>query len=165
MLYVANATKQNWMLNVRIPESGKVTIIEIPSGQQREIAAGLSKASIDSIVGHLERFGARNNADSKLHIEDFDGYLYSLGKPVSSDKISDAHETLVEKQEKRSVNEAMRNAAAYEKSTRDKRSGKRLASLTEVEVVQDLPPREKATGKEVKFKVTVDEKGTDEVKL
>lgn len=165
MLYVANATKQNWMLNVMIPESGKVAVIEIPSGQQREIANGLSKSSIDLIIDHLERFGARNNADNKLHIDDFDGYLYSVGKPVSSDKISDAHETLVEKQEKRSVNEAMRNAAAFEKSTRDKRSGKRLASVTEVEVKQDVPSREKPTGNEVKFKVTVDEKGTDEVKL
>lgn len=164
-LFVANCTKQNWMLNVRIPETGRLAIIEIPSGQQRDIGKGLSDAGVSQVIAHLERFGVRNNADSKLRPDDFDGYLYSLDKPVKSDKISNAHDVLVDKQERRSATEATRSALAFDNATRDKKSGKRLASVSEVEVVQDVPAREKPTGKEVKMKVTVDPGGSSTAKL
>lgn len=164
-LYVANCTKQNFQLNVRIPEAGKVLVMEIPSGQQRNVGEGMSPASIRHVIAHLERFGARNNSDGKLNMDEFDGYLFSLEKPVKADKISDAHDVLVNKQEKRSATEATRNALAFDRTTRDKKTGKRLASLSEVEVIQDVPAREKPTGNEVKMKVTIDPNGSSTANL
>lgn len=156
MLYIANCTKQTWLCNVRVPETNRIMVVEVPSGQQREIGSGLSEATIEHMVRYLERFGVRDHQDSKLDSSTFDGYLYSRDKPVKSDKIEMAHDALVDHQERRSATEATRNALAFDKSTTDKRTKKRLASVTEVEVSEDVPNRQKPTGKERKMKITVD---------
>ena len=165
MLYVANCTKQTWRFCFRMPETGKEVWVDIKSGQQEEISKGMSAAGIANVINHLERHGARDHADGKLKPEDFDGYLYSLNKPIHEDKIFMAHDVVVDKQEKRSVDEAVKSALGYERSNRDKKSGKRLAKVSEVEVIQDVPSRQKPTGDEVRFSLAVAEDGNDNFKL
>ena len=164
MIYIANATKQLFRFMHRIPESGKVLMVDIPSGRQMPIGENWNPQQIEAAISHIERFGGRSVNDSRINPDDFDGVLYSAGKPVTSDKIASAHDVLVEKQEKRSATEATRGALAYDKANRDKH-GKRLAKVSEVEVVQDVPAREKPTGNEVNFKLTVSPDGSENAKI
>ncbi|OYY59041.1 MAG: hypothetical protein B7Y55_01135 [Polynucleobacter sp. 35-46-207] len=139
-------------------------MIDILSGKQVELGAKWSPEQLSEVIAHLELFGVRNASDSRIKLSEFDGYLYSTGKPITSDSISMAHEKLVEKQERVSASEATKSALAFDATSRG-RGGKRMARTSEVEVIQDIPSREKPTGKEVAFSIAVDPTGTEHFKL
>jgi hypothetical protein len=165
-LFIANCTKQTFRHCYRQPESERTGMLDIPSGQQRAIGKGWSKEQFDAVISHLESFGALPVKDLSRNMTDFDGILYSLGTPVPSEKILEAHDVVVDHQEKRSATEATRSALAFDAAGRDKKRGnKRLASVSEVEVVQDVPARQQPTGAEVNFKVSVANDGRTDVKL
>ena len=158
MLYIANTTQQTFRFMHRGPEMVRDLVLDIPSGMQHVCGENWNKQQLESAINHLERFGGRSVTDSRIKPDEFDGLMYSVDKPISSDRIHDANEVFKIKQQQRAVNEATKSALAFDVATREgkKANGKRLAKVSEVEVVQDIPAREKPTGNEVQFKVTVD---------
>ncbi|MBU9147510.1 hypothetical protein KTD26_34215 [Burkholderia multivorans] len=164
-IFIANCTKQHLDHHFRSPEhAGKAQVVHIPSGQQREIARGASSAAIEALVRHLEQFGFRNAEEVNGKISEFSGYLYRIGKPVTETHIVTGHDQLVDTQERRSAQEATRSALAFDSATRDKK-GRRMASVTSVEVKQDVPPGQKPTGDEVNFSLSVTPEGRADAKL
>lgn len=165
-IYIANCTKQDLIHCFRVPESGRNQRVHIPSGQQSKIGDGWSQSQLEAVVKHMELFGFRNAADVSRKLSEFSGWLYSLNKPISESAIVTGHDELVDHQELRSATEASRSALAFDNSTREgKGRGKRTAKVTEVTVQQDIPAREKPTGKEVNFSLAVSEDGLSDFKL
>lgn len=166
MIYLANTTKQHWNHCYRAPESNRAQMVQIPSGQQAMIGQQWTKEQTDAVLVELEKFGARPAIDTNGKLDKFPGLLYSTSKPISEHQIHAGHEAVVEHQEKRSAEEAVRSAKAFDVSTRaQKGRGKRLAKVTGVEVHQDLPRGQRPTGNEVDFSVTVDESASSDLKI
>jgi hypothetical protein len=161
MIYIANTTKQNWNHHFRVLESNRPFFVQIPSGSQVSVGQSWSAAQTESVVGQLEKFGARQANETSRKLDRFTGLLY----PISENQIVSGHDAVVENQERRSAAEATKSALGFDAATRDKRTKKRLASVTEVTVKQDTPRNEKPSGNEVNFSVAVTEDGRDTVKL
>lgn len=153
-LYIANTTKQNWNHHFRVLEKTRPYFVQIPSGTQQVIGHDWNLAQQDSVIRQLEKYGGRPAKDVNGKLESFPGIFFA-DRPISESQIVAGHEAVVDAQEKRSAAESTRSALAHDASTRDKRTRKRLASLTEVEVKQDVPARERPTGNEVSMKITV----------
>lgn len=161
-MFIANTTKQKYKIDLRVPELTRLLIVEIPSGHQREIGKTFNSHQIDAVIRHLETYGARNAKElSGAKLKGFDGILYSTDKPISAERIEVGHETVVEHQEKRAVQELTKNALGLDAALRDKRTKKRGARSTTLEIKQDVPPGSRPTGKEVVLGVTVDPDGHD----
>ena len=162
-IFLANGTRQTMRFNCRIPEIRKLFTFEIDSGRQFQIdkELSLSPEQISSVVEQMERFGFKNVTDLSRKLSDFDGVIFSLNKSIKQDDIRTANEALIDKQERRSASEATKSALGFDKGTRDKKTGRRLASVTAVEVVQDVGSREKPTGKEIKMNLQVSVDGSD----
>jgi hypothetical protein len=165
MLYIANATKQNWNHHYQVPEKERPFFVQIPSGSQVVLGQGWNASQIDSVVKQLERYGALHVNDLSQNIGKFPGLLYRTDKPISEDQILNGHAAVVDAQEKRAATEASRAALSFDASTRDKRSRRRLAKTTEVSVQQDVPYGEKSHGDEVNFSLGVSEDGRNDLKL
>jgi hypothetical protein len=165
-IHIANCTKQTLRYCYRAPEQTQPKFIEIPSGHQSIIGHGWSEPQMRAVVGHMERHGFRPASESNSRLQEFAGVFYRIEKPVTETQIHTGHDALVESQQKRSAQEATRSALAFDSATRDpKNRKKRLARVTEVSVKQDVPPREKPTGDEVNFSLSVDPEGRSDVKL
>ncbi|WP_320533660.1 hypothetical protein [Robbsia andropogonis] len=164
-IFIANCTKQNLIHFYRLPETGRHQHVEIASGQQKEVGKGWTEAQKRAVIDHMESVGFRAAPDAGGALSSFSGWIYRIGRPVTEAQIVDAHDDLVESQEMRSAAEASRAALAFDRSTRDKKTGKRSAKTTEVEVLQDIPRNERPTGQEVNFSLSVAEDGRSDVKL
>lgn len=159
-IYLANATRQHLKHCYRLRESSKLSMAEIDSGRQVLVGENWSDSQVEGFIEHLERCGFRRAAETSRKMPEFAGYLYSIGKPVAEDQIHYGNDALIEHQEYRSASEATKSALAFDSANRapkDKR--KRLAKITELTIEQDIPPRQKATGNEVKMQLTVAEDG------
>ncbi len=164
MLYIANATKQSLTHCFRAPETGRAQMIEIPSGQQQAIGKDWTISQVDSVIQHLEIYGATEAKTVKGKNKGASGIIYSVDKPVKDHQIVSGHDAVVDNQERTSAAEATKSALAFDASTREKSGrgkGKRKAKLTSVEVKQDIPARDKPTGTEVDFSMSVEEGGSD----
>lgn len=165
-IHIANCTKQNVRYFYRAPEQSQPKFIELPSGHQGIIGHGWSEQQMRSVISHMERHGFRPASESSSRLTEFTGVFYRIEKPVTENQIHTGHDALVEHQERVSAQEATRGALAFDGATRDpKNRKKRLARVTEVSVKQDVPPREKPTGNEVNFSLSVDPEGRSDVKL
>ena len=165
-LYIANTTKQNFRHFYRVFEHALPRFVDIPSGTQVPIGHQSSKEQIDAFIKELERYGARRASETSGKMKDFHGLLYSVDTPVKETQILLGHEQVVDMQERRSAQEAIRGAKAMDMAARSKgRRGERLAKVTGVEVIQDTNPREKPTGKEVRFGLEVTPESTEDVKV
>lgn len=168
-IFIANCTKQHLDHHYRPPEhSGKARLIQIPSGQQREIAQGASSVTVEALVRHLDQMGFVEASTVNGKISEFSGYLYRVGRPITETNIVEGHDQLVETLEMRSAKEATRSALAFDSSTREKGGkgrGERLARTTAVEVVEDVPRGRKATGQEVNFSLSVTPDGRADAKI
>lgn len=167
MIYLANTTKQHWRHCFRLPETGRAVMLDINSGNQASLGHDWNKDQVDAFIKDLERWGARPAVDVNGKLDKFPGLLYSTTKPVSEHQIQEGHSAVVEHQEKRAAEEAVRGAKAFDVTTRaqGKVRGKRLAKVTEVEVRQDLPRGQKPKGDEIAFSVAVDESATSDLKI
>ena len=163
-IYIANCSKQHLRLILRQPETGRSVMIEIPSGRQHPLMDDWTVTHQDYIISELERFKAVPASQVNRKMVDFDGTVYSTTKPISETQIISAHEAVVDHQERRSAKEATRSALAFDQTTRSKQ-GKRLASVTEVEVIEDTDPKEKKSKKRMSMKVSVDPKGQEKADL
>ncbi len=139
--------------------------VQIPSGGQITLGEKWNSGQIDSVIKGLEKYGARPVTDLSRNLDKFPGLLYRLDKPITEDQIVSGHDAVVETQEKRSAAEASKSALAFDASTRDKRTKRRLAKLTEVSVEQIKPRNEPDTGKEVHFSLGVSENGDSKLRL
>lgn len=162
-IYLANCTRQHLKHCYRIAESNKLSMIEIDSGHQQVVGEQWNQPQVEAFIKDLERCGFRRAAETSRKLPEFSGFLYSVDKPIVEDNIYQGNEALVEHQEYRSASEATKAALAVDtvnRAPKDKR--KRLAKAVEVTVEQDIPPREKATGKEVNMQLTIAEDGTSD---
>ena len=167
-LFLANCTKQLMIFSCRVPGYGKILTYHIPSGRQEQIDKGLdlSPEQMISVIKFMEEtYKIRNVTDLGRKLSDFDGLVYSTKHPVPSDDFQIANAALVEKQEQRSANEAVKSALGFEQASRDKRSGARLAKATSVEIVEDFDKRDGPTGNEISMNLEVTPNGHDKLKL
>ena len=164
-LYIANTTKQHWNLCFRVPESHRPYFAKIPSGEQVEVGKNWTMAQIDGVIKEIQRYGARHASEVSGKLDKFAGILYSTSRPISEDHIVTGHDAVVDHQELRSAEEAVRAAKAFDTVHRDKKSRKRRAKMTAVEVEQDVPDNVKPNGNEVHFSLSVAEDGAPDVTL
>lgn len=162
-MYIANTTKQIQIPYFRVPEMTKPMHPVIPSGTQVEVGKTWNSRQVDAVIRQLERFGARNAGEMKrANLIQYSGILYSLDKPISADKIEDAHTVVTEEQFERSYKEMAKTALAIDASQRDPATKKRRAKRTTFEITEDLAPRAKPSGKEAKLSITVTPDGHDD---
>lgn len=164
-MYIANTTKQNWRLNIRVPEMPRHQVVMVQSGHQTELGRAWNPIQVSEVITQLERFGARPARDSKGKLLRFPGILYSTDKPIPVDQIEMGHEAVVEDQSQRSVTELTKSALGFDASLRDKKTRKRVARVSALEITQDVPKGVKPSGEEVKFGVSVVPDGHDELKI
>jgi organic radical activating enzyme len=159
-IYLANATRQHLKHCYRVLESNQLSMVEIDSGRQVVIGENWNQPQVEGFISHLEKCGFRRATETSRQLPEFAGYLYSIDKPVLEDQIYQGNEALIEHQEYRSASEATKAALAVDRANRaPKDPRKRLAKAVEVTVEQDIPPREKPTGKEVNMNITIAEDG------
>lgn len=173
MLCISNTTKHHLQFPYRLekvrkgePYSHPLQLV-IPSGQQVDVGHRWTAEQRAYVIEQLERYGARDAAESYGQMGQFHGLLYRESAPVSEDEIRLGHEAVVDTQEKRAVREAVRGALAFDRNSRKevaKRRG-RPAQITEVEVKQEVAPNSRPTGNEVAFSLSVDPDGRTDVKL
>ena len=135
-LIIANATRQNHVYNIRVPEH-KLLRLDVPSGQQRTFPLSLNADQQDFVLRQLERFGAVPR--SKVHgkVENFiSGCVFSLDKPLTEDEFKMANEDQLDAAQDRSVKQAVRLVKAADLSHREDNSvrGKRALKSLEVSV-------------------------------
>lgn len=165
-IYVANATKQTLRHLYRLPESTRVFSLEIGSGRQELVGERWSPGQQEAFIRQLDQAGFRQSQETNRKLEEFSGWLYSLGKPVGETDIYHGHEAVVEHQEARSASEAQKAAMAFDMSNRPQKDRrKRLAKVTQVEVQQDVGPGKSPTGNEITMSVTFDENSNAQLKV
>lgn len=163
MLYIANATRQNFRFHFRIPENDKAMILEIPSGQQREVGKGWTDESYQACVSQLEKYGARKAEEAHGALRNFNsGILYSH-KIIKEDEIVYGNEQHLDSAQDRSVTQATRTALAADHNHRDKRTRKRKAKSVTTEVLKHGDPRKGED--EGLMSITVSEDGARDEKL
>jgi hypothetical protein len=165
-IYVANGSKQRLKFNYRLPESNRIHELDVHSGRQEEIGEGWTDTTVEYFIKQLEHAGFRRSSETNGRLVNFSGFMYSIDKATTETQIRSGHEARVEAQEKISATEAQRAALAMDQANRlpgDRR--KRLAKVTQVEVEQDVGPRDMPTGNEVKMSVTVDASAPESARL
>lgn len=160
-MYIANTTKQRILLNFRVPETTKIAVLEIQSGQQVQTGDRWTIPQRNSVVEFLESFGAKPASAVNGKLSEYSGMLYSLDKPVASERIQNAHETVVAEQMQTSSDELTKAALGVDAGTRDKRTKRRRAKQTTLSVTQDTPRGERPAKNRVNFSLSVAEDGHD----
>jgi organic radical activating enzyme len=165
-IFVANGTKQRLKFNYRLPESNRIHELDVGSGRQEMIGEEWTNSNTEYFIKQLEHAGFRRSSETNGRMESFSGWMYSLDKPTSETQIRSGHEARVEAQEKVSAIEAQRGALAMDQANRaPKDRRKRLAKVTQVEVEQEIGPRDTPTGNEVRMSVTVDANAPESAQL
>lgn len=94
--YVANVTKQICQFAYRTPERNGLVIQPIPIGGQIQISpkgtmsTDLSTPEIDAIIDQHRKYGFISADDIDSDKSQFRGICYSIGKPISFDKLHKA---------------------------------------------------------------------------
>jgi hypothetical protein len=103
-LYIANVTKQHYHFAYRALERQGAVYQPVPIGGQTRIAptgrTDLTREEIDYIVDQHRRYGLISVDEVEAVQGSFSGYLYSVGEPVSADKMRRAmlkHEESLDK--------------------------------------------------------------------
>jgi hypothetical protein len=168
-LFVSNPSKQNVRFPYRMrrgttamPDHQPLKWLDIPSGGQVEVVNSdrWNPAERQFFVEQLEKHGGREASEAHGALRRFSGLLWRDANPVDEDEIHMGHDAVVEMQTDRSIAQVTNAAQAFDivanQVLPSGRGGKRVVKESQTEVIQQLAPREKATGKEVKFKLTVD---------
>lgn len=154
-IWVANTTRQELELHVRLPELASPYVYRISSGRQGEIK-DLSPAQEEAFIAHLLRYGGVKRSDLHGKIRGFQGISYAMDKAFKMDEFHYGHEEVLDAAQSRSVEEAVNSALAADMQMRDS-DGNRLSLSTEVEMVQEKPEKGQ---KPKRMKVTVDPKAS-----
>jgi hypothetical protein len=142
-LYIANGTKQIYQFAYRVPERSGVVTQVIPIGGQVRIAPNgtdynLSQPVIDSILKQWSKYGLTPVADLDTLRGPFNGICYSVGKPVSVDRLRRAMER--REGELENWGKEMRKQAAV--AAHDKIEAETGLNIRELEMsVEEVEPR------------------------
>lgn len=152
-MWIANTTRQEFQLEVRLPEMGRIYVAKVSSGKQVEIK-DLSPAQEDYLIAHMERFGGvkRQNLHGKL--KEFQGIAFATDKAFKMEEFHYGFEEVMETAQNRSVEEAVKSAMAADMHMREA-NGDRKSQTTEIEMAEEKPANEK---KARRMKITVDPK-------
>ena len=167
-IFVTNPTTQNWNFHYRTPDNNLLAMVEIRSGQQVAFGEDWTPEQTEKVIVQLQRHGAREAVDFNSLVRKFSGLMYRVGERVEKDEILDANNVVKESLQQRSVDEAVKAAAGFDRAAQSATPGvrRRPARVTAVEVTQQLQPHERATGDEVRFSLTVDpDAGTSSIQL
>jgi len=162
-LFIANTTNQRWHHHFRVPEMTRPYFVQIPAGRQVQVPKSFSPASEQAVISQLERYGARPASAVNGKLEDFPGLFYSTSKPISESAIVHGHEAVIDRAMLRSAEEAKMTALGFDKANRDPNTNERMASESEVEIIEQVPRGRKPTGKETKFSLSVSPNGSDKM--
>ncbi|MGC9216180.1 hypothetical protein [Acidithiobacillus sp.] len=149
-VWIANTSRKDWIINVRIPESAGLFMRTISSGMQEEIK-GVSPEVVDAIVKHLQLFGALTRAELNKHGKNFEGLAYATDKAFADNTFHYGLEEHLDQAQSRSVVEATRAALAAD-ATINNRKKERVTGATTVEMEQERPLK----GVRNKMSITVD---------
>lgn len=161
-LFISNPSRQDAVFYYRraiTNDSSGPAQITIPRGGQVELGHNWTRAELDYVVNQIESQGGLNASAAHGSMPTFTGLLYRESKPVSVDEIVAAHEGTKAAAEKRSAENAVRGALAFDRKANEGKRGMRAARVTEVEVIQDPPPHSAPTGDEIHFGMSVDPQG------
>lgn len=96
-LYIGNATKQHQIFSYRVPERLQLCTQNIMAGSQVCIAPNgsntdLTTPEIDAILAQYSIYGIRdaNDLDQNKDDRPFSGLVYSIGKPVTPERLRKA---------------------------------------------------------------------------
>lgn len=146
-LYIRNTSAQPFIVNCRIPEMNKVYILELHP-RRTETVRHLNSGQLEALIDHLSRFGGVDRKTLHGRIDDFQGLVYSLDKPISEEEVLAGYEAVADHQQDRAVRQATRAAvAAGTRQTTEHR-----AKSSEVELEQENGP----VKKRARMKVAVD---------
>ena len=155
-IWVANTTRQELELHVRLPELASPYVYRISSGRQGEIK-DLSPAQEEAFIAHLLRYGGVKRSDLHGKIRGFQGISYAMDKAFKMDEFHYGLEEVLDHAQNRSVEQAVNSALAADMKMRDPSTGDRLSLSTEVEMAEEKPE----VGKKGKrMKITVDPKAS-----
>ena len=163
-LYICNTTRQKQHLSFRVPEMKHAYFVPIKPGTQVLVDPNIGPSGQAEIVKQIEFYGGRDAATVSGKLENFPGIFYRFDRPIPVDDIQVGHEAVLDAADQRAAGARNASAMAFDLSQRDE-TGQRLASETEVEVVEQIPAGQKPTGKEVKSKITVTPEGNDRLKI
>ncbi len=152
-LYIANATRQDVVFLLRLPEKAKLHRLTLSSGRQ-DVIKDMSQNDINSIITHLERYGAVKRSNVRGKLSNFVGYVYSLDKPITEDEFHYGNEEVIDAAQNRSVVEATKAAMASELVSRNKVVKGQRAKRTVVGFEQEGGP--KPEKERLRMEVTVD---------
>jgi hypothetical protein len=91
-MYIANATKHALEFAYRLPERTGVITQRIPIGGQVKLSGDFSTADVDAVIDQYQKYGLIKADDIDITKGAFMGVCYSVGRPVSVDKIRRAME-------------------------------------------------------------------------
>lgn len=165
MLYLANPSFQRHQFHFREPVNNLVNIVEIESGSQTAIGQHWTAAQQTKVVEQLERYGARDAAETHGRMGKFSGLIYRDMGQIEADEIEMAHEAEVQTREERSVSAATTSALAFDRNARKRARDRPSARVTETEVKQEMPPGTKQKAPGVDFGLAVTPEGRADVQL
>lgn len=150
-IWIANTTRQEMELHIRLPEMGRLFVRKISSGKQDEIK-DLSPDQEATVIDHLSRYGGVSRVNLHGKNSNFQGIAFATDKPFKMDEFHYGFEEVLDAAENRSVTEAVKSALAADMLMRDA-DGTRISKSTEIEMVEEHPEKGK---KGKKMKITVD---------
>jgi hypothetical protein len=94
-LFIGNVSKQIQMFAYRVPERQGIITQTIPIGTQIRVAPNgintdLSPLEVDAIIAQHRVYGIRPAEDLKENSSPFNGLIYSIGKPITVEKLQKA---------------------------------------------------------------------------
>jgi len=146
-LYIRNTSAQPFIVNCRLPEMNKVFILELHP-RRTETVRHFNADQLQALIAHLERFGAVDRKTLHGRIDDFQGLVYSLDKPISEEEVLAGYEAVTDHQQDRAVRQATRAAVA----SGTRQTTEYRAKSSEVELEQENGPAKKRA----RMKVAVD---------
>ena len=137
-VFIGNATKQILQFAYRLPERKQTITQPVPIWSQVELTVDCSQPDIDAIMEQWGKYGLVN-VTSMGSAKDFEGYLISIGKPITGSTLKDATDmrmdVLIERGE-----EMRADAAVAMISTIENETGT-VARNYEISVVEEEPKR------------------------
>lgn len=140
--FVANCTKQILQFTYRLPERKAPITRMVGWGRQERLAAGsggyeLSEPDIDAILEQWGKYGLLPVGELESNRHNFQGYLYSIGKPMKAETIKLAG--VYREEVLRNKGVEIRKEAAMEMVNTIERETNRPADNYEITVVEEEP--------------------------
>ena len=137
-VFIGNATKQILQFGYRLPERKQAITQTVPIWSQVELTVDCSQPDIDAIMDQWGKYGLINVTEM-ASAKDFEGFLISIGKPISGTTLKDATDmridVLIERGE-----EMRADAAVAMINTIESETGT-IARNYEISVVEEEPKR------------------------